>query len=217
MSSVETTVYLIRHGERSDCIEDCVIDYEGDPPLTDYGKKQAKLAGQALSDTDAAIIYTSPFLRCVQTARTLAQGFGKPCQICLCTSLGEFICRPWVSKQPILHPLDFLQQECPGLQGVIEELPQFEEATMDAVQRVCDTIKKLAEEHHGKTVILVTHGQGIQSAVEWLSGDELYEIPYASITKLVKEDDCWSCAIAARASHWQSAASSPESTSHNDI
>ena len=113
-------IALLRHGERAD---DAEAKYEGpeifvdyDPPLTQKGKQQAFTSGQLIrekmfspncgSDFDSALegwqgaeissieIITSPFLRCLQTARYLSEGMGlKAEKVCLKVEwiMGEYM------------------------------------------------------------------------------------------------------------------------------
>ena len=51
--------------------------FEGDSPLTEVGKFQARLTGEALGSESYRIhyCYSSPALRCIQTAQQILQGF----------------------------------------------------------------------------------------------------------------------------------------------
>ena len=97
-SSVDVVRYIhvVRHGERYDCVHPewkSTAKRPHDPQLSTAGVKQARTTGQFIAprtkmergeDAMADIaIYTSPFLRCVQTAKAISQGYydelqGKP-------------------------------------------------------------------------------------------------------------------------------------------
>jgi ubiquitin-associated and SH3 domain-containing protein len=51
-------------------------DFLGDSPLTEVGKFQARLTGEALANESYKIhyCYSSPALRCIQTAHQILQG-----------------------------------------------------------------------------------------------------------------------------------------------
>jgi len=53
-------------------------DFIGDSPITEIGINQARLTGEALANTDsyAQYCYSSPALRCIQTAHYILQGMG---------------------------------------------------------------------------------------------------------------------------------------------
>ncbi|KAJ2068385.1 hypothetical protein GGI08_000899 [Coemansia sp. S2] len=81
----QLTIYVVRHGERIDHIDDnwtrtSTTPY--DPPLTADGYAQARKAGTMIRDlepqTDTEyIVLTSPFLRCAQTGEAIHEGFCK--------------------------------------------------------------------------------------------------------------------------------------------
>ena len=89
-------VYVVRHGERYDCVHPewkATAKRPHDPHLSAAGVKQAHATGQFIAhrtrkergDDEMAdiAIYTSPFLRCVQTAKAISHGYydqltGKP-------------------------------------------------------------------------------------------------------------------------------------------
>ena len=51
-------------------------DFVGDSPITEIGASQARLTGEALAANDslAQYCYSSPSLRCIQTAHYILQG-----------------------------------------------------------------------------------------------------------------------------------------------
>ena len=95
-AGVEKYVYVVRHGERYDCIHPewkATAKRPHDPHLSAAGVKQARTTGQFIAHRtrkergDEAMadigIYSSPFLRCVQTAKAISHGYydelhGKP-------------------------------------------------------------------------------------------------------------------------------------------
>jgi broad specificity phosphatase PhoE len=64
-------IYLIRHGESVDDVEDCyggIADFE----LTDRGREQARVVGKGLMDCDIQAIYSSPLARARESAELIA-------------------------------------------------------------------------------------------------------------------------------------------------
>ena len=55
-----------------------LCDFIGDSPITEIGASQARLTGEALAANDcfAQYCYSSPSLRCIQTAHGILQGMG---------------------------------------------------------------------------------------------------------------------------------------------
>ena len=63
-------LYLIRHGQSTNNRGDERVP---DPPLTEFGRKQADKAGQALKDVGVTRLYCSAMLRAVQTAAIVGE------------------------------------------------------------------------------------------------------------------------------------------------
>ena len=88
MSADRKYIWLLRHGERHDSTDKqwkATAKRPHDPPLSRAGVQQAYAAGRVIHErtlrqrgaeamADLAI-YTSPFLRCVQTAKSLSTGY----------------------------------------------------------------------------------------------------------------------------------------------
>jgi ubiquitin-associated SH3 domain-containing protein len=51
-------------------------DFIGDSPITEIGVSQARLTGEALAVNDSSVqyCYSSPSLRCIQTAHAILHG-----------------------------------------------------------------------------------------------------------------------------------------------
>ena len=87
-AAVVKYIYVVRHGERYDCVHPewkATAKRPHDPHLSADGIKQARTTGQFIahrtrkerSEAEMADIgiYTSPFLRCAQTAKAISQGY----------------------------------------------------------------------------------------------------------------------------------------------
>ena len=82
-------IHLIRHGESKANVSNDVYKKTPDwkVPLTKKGKDQAKVAGESLGhvlkerqEKPSIIIYTSPMVRALQTARVIKKHIGIPCK-----------------------------------------------------------------------------------------------------------------------------------------
>ena len=67
-----TEIFLVRHAQPDINFEGVVGD-SIDPPLTEYGRMQAKLAGEALSLKPFDAIFSSPMKRAMETAQAISQ------------------------------------------------------------------------------------------------------------------------------------------------
>ena len=75
MDSV-TTLYLVRHGRAA-----AGWNVDPDPPLDDLGRQQALDVASRLSSKGPLSVYSSPLLRCQQTAFPLATAWKTPATI----------------------------------------------------------------------------------------------------------------------------------------
>lgn len=65
------TLYLIRHGQPQ--VQDAhTCGYAQDVPLSQAGQRQAERLGAWAKNVSLAAVYSSPSLRCLQTAQVLA-------------------------------------------------------------------------------------------------------------------------------------------------
>lgn len=68
------------------------IDFQRDAPLTEVGRCQARLTGEALKEAGVRIthVFVSPALRCVQTAQEVIRGAGLTCRMCVEPTMFEW-------------------------------------------------------------------------------------------------------------------------------
>uniref|UniRef100_A0A8C6SFA2 Ubiquitin-associated and SH3 domain-containing protein B n=1 Tax=Neogobius melanostomus TaxID=47308 RepID=A0A8C6SFA2_9GOBI len=77
----------------------CYRDYDKDCPITVFGSTQARLVGEALLESNTVIdfVYSSPSLRCIQTAQHILQGLQQDGKIKIRVEPGLFEWTKWVS------------------------------------------------------------------------------------------------------------------------
>ncbi|MBO7596796.1 MAG: histidine phosphatase family protein [Bacteroidales bacterium] len=86
LSSNARAAILIRHSERNKIPRG---EFGTHYMLTENGVRMAEEFGTKLSDFRIVKIYTSPILRCIQTASLLKKGIGKPLEIISDHNLGD--------------------------------------------------------------------------------------------------------------------------------
>ena len=83
-------LYCVRHGESEANILRVISNRGRQHGLTERGWAQARALAERLADAGIVQVYSSPLLRAVQTAETLAQAWGIPYQVT--DALREFDC-----------------------------------------------------------------------------------------------------------------------------
>lgn len=85
MNTNETIALVIRHADREDIPHG---SFGNEIPLNEKGKQNAKKFGEKLTNKIIHKIFTSPVIRCVQTAECIAQGYGRSIEIIETPALG---------------------------------------------------------------------------------------------------------------------------------
>ncbi|KAL4243532.1 Histidine phosphatase superfamily protein [Abortiporus biennis] len=119
------TIYIARHGYRLNwdtTIWKSETGLPRDPPLAAYGVSQAEeLAQHFLSlpeDERPTIIFSSPYYRCLQTARPVSKALGLPIYV-------EHGLSEWYSPTNLGHPFITLHEKEKTWMSVMTELEIF--------------------------------------------------------------------------------------------
>jgi uncharacterized phosphatase len=72
---IETGFLFLRHGESESNVDE-LIGGATNYALTEYGREQARVAGERLRGQEITAIYTSPLSRALDTARIVAEAMG---------------------------------------------------------------------------------------------------------------------------------------------
>jgi broad specificity phosphatase PhoE len=163
-------LYIARHGESLDDIEDC---YGGiaDFPLTDSGRKQALETAGQLQDLAVTMIFSSPLSRALETAAIIADQLHLPppvvidelqerntygvlsgvnkdqAKILFKSVLAQLTEKPGYSKQTILGGEDY-------------------ELFVQRVSKALDIVVRHASDLNVGTAVVVTHGKFTQALFE---------------------------------------------------
>jgi broad specificity phosphatase PhoE len=177
-----TVVLLVRHAH-TDALGRILAGRAEGIPLSTVGRAQAERLGRALSAFPLAAIYTSPVERAVETARSIARHHATRLQ-----------------EDPGLHEIDFGDwtgltfQELDKMAAWREFNRRRSSATIpcgetpgQVQERIVAAISRVTAAHQGRTIVMVSHGDVIRSAVLYIAGSSLdlwdrFEISPASIT-----------------------------------
>jgi broad specificity phosphatase PhoE len=137
---VVTALLLVRHGE-TDWNADGRLQGHTDRPLSDYGRRQARVLAAELEGEELQAIYSSDLARARETAEIVGERLGLP-----------------VVLDPDLREKDWGTWE--GLTAVERDRVEFVGEPTEAHQeRILGALRRISERHPGEgRVLVVTHG-----------------------------------------------------------
>ncbi len=166
------TVWIARHGNRLDFVrpewfQTAVRRY--DPPLSTDGLLQAQQLAARLKSTKIAHIFSSPFLRTIQTANEVAIALDLSLKIE--AGLSEWLNPDWITGMPETHPKEELAAKYPCIDWTYTSrfLPQYPETEGIMLQRTAATARKLVQEY-SSDILLVGHGASVVGTARGLVG-----------------------------------------------
>ena len=202
--SMKQTVWIARHGNRLDFVNPewfNTAERPYDPPLSEDGIIQARQLGKRLKSENIAHIFTSPFLRTIQTAHQVAEILDL--EIKLEAGLAEWHNPEWMSKHPAIHPPDYLEKEYPRIDWHYSSkfFPQYPETKTKVMQRTGEIAKQLIAEF-SEDILLVGHGMSV-SGTTWglVTGNPKINATLCCLVKVVCEENCWQLKLNGDTSH----------------
>ncbi|MCY3709986.1 MAG: MSMEG_4193 family putative phosphomutase [Caldilineaceae bacterium] len=181
-----TYLFLIRHGENEWTERGALAGRTPSVPLNEKGKEQAQQIAERLKDQPISAVYSSPLLRCLETAQPLAAALDLSVSVepgILEVDYGEW--RGGELKELSKRPEWRLVQVFPG--GF--RFPGGE--TLREVQnRVITTLERIRTEHTGEVVAVFAHGDVLRTSLAYYLGTPLdlfqrIQISTASISLVV--------------------------------
>jgi len=160
-------------------------DFIGDSPITEIGISQARLTGEALAQNDATIqyCYTSPALRCIQTAHYILEGMGVEDRVKLRVEPGLFEFLGWYERglPAFLTTNDLIQDEQNlfnldrNYRPIIpmEKLSRDEKYT-DYYNRSFKITQQITDKHKltGANILFVGHAATLEVCTRHLCGQQ---------------------------------------------
>jgi len=198
------TIWITRHGNRYDFFNpDWFLTAKRpyDPPLAEDGFTQAKNVGQRLKSEAITHIFTSPFLRTVQTAHEIASILDLP--IKLEAGLGEWLNADWMDYPPELCSHGTLIDQYPRIDSNYTSRvnPEYPESELRVQQRTAQTAQQLACEFEG-SLLFVGHGASVLGTMEGLLQTSFpIRASFCCLTKLVQNKGNWEVELAGETSH----------------
>ena len=166
-------IWLTRHGNREDFIDETWRERSErpfDPRLSADGREQASALGRRMRDTSLEIIYSSPFLRTIETADLIAREFG--CAVRVESGLSEWLNAEWFDTAPDWLPLPELALRFPSLDLSWTPLvhPSFPEDAEQAFDRAARAARALVAAEP-RPFMMIAHGHSMSGAARGLAPD----------------------------------------------
>ena len=148
-------LYLVRHGESIGNYENRLQGQE-DYDLTDLGRQQAERTARRLGDEKVAAIYTSPLLRAANTAAAIAGVLGVKPE--LLPDVAEYHFGEMAGATYAEVRERFAANQPTTTVAPQERVYPGEEGRDVFFERVTESLWRIAAEHPGQSIAVVSHG-----------------------------------------------------------
>ena len=198
------TIWIARHGLRLDFVYPewfNTAQRRYDPPLSQEGFQQARQLGIRLETQSISHIFSSPFLRGIQTAYPVAEKLNL--LIKLESGLSEWLNPDWMTHHPQTYPTQLLKVDYPRIDwsyssSIIPQYPEDEEMVM---QRTAETISQLLT-HFSGNLLIVAHKISVVAITRFLTNANSLDEPLCgSLVKLVHNGNGWDLKLNCDISH----------------
>ncbi|KAL3132092.1 hypothetical protein ABBQ32_008702 [Trebouxia sp. C0010 RCD-2024] len=196
-AAVGGKIFITRHGERADLADErwlAQAEVADDPPLTEQGLQQAYELGRRLQAEDIRQIYSSPFLRTVQTAQEVAGCLRGDISICIEAGLAEgMLTRLFPDGRPNFRSAEELKLLCKNVDPAYKSLIclNFPEDYDESQERCKQIACHLAERHKHENILLVAHGLSVEYLATALVTKQKcsLHIPYCCLTECIRDGE----------------------------
>lgn len=166
-----TRLLFVRHGQSTANL-DGIFAGQIDPALTELGLRQARCTAEFIAENYAVdAVYSSDLQRAYQTGLGIARRLKLPVRSD--PGLREIFAGSWEGRR-----FDDLQAEdSPAYQVWRQDIGHAQcpggESLTELARRIWDTVRRIAEENDGKTLVLATHATPIRTLQWRVSGKDL--------------------------------------------
>ena len=198
------TVWIARHGNRQDFVDPdwpktAARPY--DPGLSPDGIVQAQKLAARLEAERIAAIFSSPFLRTVQTAHAIAELLRIP--VYLEAGFSEWFNDEWFPAAPETAPGEELRERFPRVDLSYEShvLPSYGEGESEAMRRSAEAAHAIAD-RFDEPVLFLGHGVSVAGISKGLDPDaEIHECGMCCLFRLDRNHEGWEMKLCADVSH----------------
>jgi broad specificity phosphatase PhoE len=204
-------IWIARHGSRLDFADPewCInAPRPHDPPLSPNGMHQGGQLAQRLKPERITHLFSSPFLRAVETANVVAEDLDLSMRIE--PGFSEWLNRAWFPAPPETLSVDELARRFPRIDRDYRPRgsARYGESGEEALRRSGETAVRLAHDFR-EDFLIVGHGASVLGATAGLlrlAPDDpaqklLPQMPFGCLVKLVRQADAWVMELACDTSH----------------
>ena len=200
-AAAQRRIFVARHGSRLDVEDPAWAEQDPrpwDPPLAPRGRGQARRLAARLADKGVDFIFSSPFLRALETAEPLADILDLPLRVE--PGLSEWLTPDWFPlPEPALR-LDRLAKQFARIDRSYTPRGTacFGETGPEALQRSAETARQLTQDFSGNLALFghVASLLGVVSGLldtdpEILKDDALADPPPSCTAEIVLAGGTW--------------------------
>ena len=162
-----TIIVLVRHGENEWVKKHRLAGWLPDVHLNEKGHQQAQEAAQRLSALPVKALYSSPVMRCLETAEYIAQVFDLEIQPL--DGLGEVRYGSWegkkikkLARKPLWRTVQYYPSRM--------RFPGGGEALREVQFRMVQALEQLHAQHQEETIVAVSHADAIKLVLAYYLG-----------------------------------------------
>ncbi len=161
------TFYLVRHGEAENNVRHILnsAPVQKEYSLTEHGKEQVAKVAKYLATVQADVLYSSPILRAKETAEIIAQATGLP------ISLDDRLWEVGMGRFNERNQRELLKKYPEPQMRLSPDKEDGMESILHVRSRLDGFLDELKEQHLGKKVILVSHGDPLEQLHGILTGE----------------------------------------------
>jgi broad specificity phosphatase PhoE len=173
-----TEILLARHGE-TDWNREGRLQGWADLPLNERGREQARGLARTLAAEPIDAVYTSDLARARETGEIVAESHGVP--VVVDPGLREIDVGSWEGLT-----LSEIEQRFPGAEHHDGEAREAHQA------RVVAAVERIAHDHPGGRILLVSHGGSLRALRRHCIGEPLHPIENCGVFQLRFKDGAFS-------------------------
>ncbi|RPJ62425.1 MAG: histidine phosphatase family protein [Acidobacteria bacterium] len=203
-------IWLTRHGSRQDFVDadwHKTAERPHDPPLSAEGLVQAEQLAWRLEPEGITAVFSSPFLRCLQTAAPVANRLRLPIRVE--PGFSEWLNPDWFPAPPQILPREAMVEHFPVVARDYSPQvhPTYPEDGETVLRRTAEAATGIAQAYPG-TVLYVGHGATVYGSLYGLLGQSFAElertlgaIHYCCLFRVERRNGAWVLGLCGDTSH----------------